>query len=85
MDLQHGDQGDQKGNQQPRKQTMSDNDEYIEMLEKKISSLEEICNAHEQEFFALLEVIKDIRMMNSYGKTKEIADEIDTILTHHNQ
>lgn len=61
---------------------MTDNDEYIE-LEKKIASLEKRCEAQEQEFFTLLDILKDINWMNSHGKTKEIADEIEMILTKH--
>jgi hypothetical protein len=61
---------------------MNDNDEYTE-LEKKVASLEKRCEAQEQEFFTLLDILKDIRMMNSFGKTKDIADEIEMILTKH--
>jgi hypothetical protein len=64
---------------------MNSNDEYMETLEKKVTALEKRCEAQEQEFFSLLEIIKDIRMMNSFGKTKDIADEIDLILKNHGQ
>jgi hypothetical protein len=61
------------------------NDEYMETLVKRVASAEKRCEAQEEAFFALLEIIKDIRMMNSFGKTKDIADEIDLILKHHGQ
>ena len=60
-------------------------DNYIEFLDSKITALEKKSEAQEREFFAVLEIIKDIRMMNSLGKTKEIADEIDALLNHHNK
>ena len=59
------------------------NDEYMENLEKKVASLERRCEAQEQEFFTLLDILKDINWMNSHGKTKEIADEIESILTKY--
>ena len=61
------------------------NDEYMETLEKKIASLDEKIEAQEQEFFTLLEVLKDIRMMNSFGKTKDIADEIDSLIKKYTE
>jgi hypothetical protein len=60
-------------------------DQYMETLVKRVASAEKRCEAQEEAFFALLEIIKDIRMMNSFGKTKDIADEIDLILKHHGQ
>ena len=64
---------------------MNNNDEYMESLEKKIASLEKKLEAQEQEFFTLLDVIKDIRMMNSFGKTKDIADEIDSLIKKYTE
>ena len=64
---------------------MNNNDEYIETLEKKITSLEKKVEAQEQEFFTLLEVIKCISMMNSYGKTKDVADEIDSLIKKYTE
>jgi uncharacterized coiled-coil protein SlyX len=64
---------------------MNNNDEYMESLEKKIASLEKRLEAQEQEFFTLLDVIKDIRMMNSFGKTKDIADEIDLLIKKYTE
>lgn len=64
---------------------MNNNDEYMESLEKKITSLEKRLEAQEQEFFTLLDVIKDIRMMNSFGKTKDIADEIDSLIKKYTE
>jgi len=64
---------------------MNNNDEYMETLEKKITALEKKCEVQEQEFFTLLEVIKDIRMMNSFGKTKDIADEIDSLIKKYTE
>ena len=57
----------------------------MESLEKKIASLEKKLEAQEQEFFTLLDVIKDIRMMNSFGKTKDIADEIDSLIKKYTE
>jgi len=61
------------------------NDEHTEALEKKIASFEEQLEAQKQEFFTVLEIIKEIRMMNSFGKTKEIADEIEALINRHTQ
>lgn len=61
------------------------NNEYLESLEQKISALEKRTEAQTQEFFTVLEIIKDIRMMSSLGKTKEIADEIDALINRHTQ
>ena len=59
------------------------NDEYTEALEKKIAACEKKLEAQEQEFFTILEIIKDIGMMNSFGKTKDIADEIEALINRH--
>jgi phage anti-repressor protein len=61
------------------------NDEYMETLEKRVASAEKRCEALEQEFFILIDVIKDIRMMNSFGKTKDIADEIDSLIKKYSE
>jgi len=61
------------------------NNEYLESMERKISALEKRTEAQTQEFFTVLEIIKDIRMMNSFGKTKDIADEIDALINRHTQ
>jgi hypothetical protein len=57
----------------------------METLEKKIASLDKKIEEQEQEFFTLLEVLKDIRMMNSFGKTRDIADEIDSLIKKYTE
>jgi len=37
------------------------------------------------QIIALLKSLEDIKKMNSLGKTKEIADEIETILKYYNR
>jgi len=37
------------------------------------------------EIIALIRTLEDIKKMNSLGKTKEIADEIERILNYYNQ
>jgi hypothetical protein len=64
---------------------MSNNDEYMETLETKITSLEKKVEVQEREFFLILEILKDIRMMNSYGKTKDVADEIDALIKKYTE
>lgn len=64
---------------------MNNNDEYMETLEKKITSLEKKVEVQEREFFLILEILKDIRMMNSYGKTKDVADEIDALIKKYTE
>ena len=37
----------------------------------------------QSEIISLLRSLEDIKKMNSLGKTKEIADEIETIINHY--
>jgi hypothetical protein len=39
----------------------------------------------ESEIIALVRTLETIKKMNSLGKTKEIADEIETILKYYNR
>jgi len=39
----------------------------------------------QSEIMALILTLEDIKKMNSLGKTKQIADEIDRILNYYNQ
>ncbi len=39
----------------------------------------------QNEIISLLRTLEEIKRMNSLGKTKEIADQIETILNHYNR
>jgi len=39
----------------------------------------------QSDIIALIRTLEDIKKMNSLGKTKQIADEIDRILNYYNQ
>ena len=46
--------------------------------EEKITDLK-------SQIMSLLKSLKEIKKMNSFGKTKQIADEIQTILDFYNR
>jgi hypothetical protein len=48
-----------------------------------MDSKEELINHLQAELDALLQSLELINRYNSLGKTKKIADEIKTILTHY--
>jgi len=58
-------------------------DIHIEDFELRLKKVEDKIIDQEAEIWGLVHTLKDLRKMNSLGKTKEIADEIELIMKRH--